>query len=290
MLELKQFQKFSENSKEIFFSKIQGCGNNFVVFAVDRNTVCNLTKDLIRNICQKHFGVGSDGLMLILEPKDISVNYEVLMFNPDGSPMGMCGNGIRSVVTYIKKYLNKIETNSVINLLVDNKTFIKAQLINSQNNCDTVAVEMGVGSIKEKKTIHIADKTFAYTFLEVPNPHAVIFVDELPSIENVNFYGPKIENHSNFPNRTNVEFVKVNDNSSLDILIWERGVGFTLACGTGACAAALAAFCDSRINQIYQVNVPGGTLKVEISAQNDLHYLKLVGPSKEVFTGSFFIE
>lgn len=296
------------------FTKVEGLGNDFVVVDLRPGKPAAEARDAVtapsavRSICDRHFGVGGDGVLAILPSDQGDARMRVL--NADGSEAEMCGNGIRCVAkvlfednTDLRKDVLRIETGAgVLACAVD----AKAAEVN------TVAVEMGkprlaraeipmggtAGELAVRTRMSLADKDFVFTAVSMGNPHAVIFVDD-PAADlraMAATFGPRIENAPLFPKRTNVEFARVRG-QEIDLVVWERGCGITLACGTGACATAVAAYLEGRLpaNQEVPVHLPGGTLfiRVDTAPQDrdttaDLapRGVRMRGPARRVFNAT----
>ena len=278
------------------FYKIQGCGNDFVVCAS-----ADLPKDFlnsaekIRNLCDRHYGIGSDGLMVVGEYS--SEATEVLMFNPDGSPMGMCGNGIRCVVRFLYLTAKVKKEGLKLNFLVSGR---KIQCTTSSEGA-YVEVDMGVPAF-DPRLIPIRSETefqgqilkldgFAIEgwAISMGNPHFVSFVEKLDSAV-VKDLGAKIEINQFFPERTNVEFVKVISRKKIELVVWERGAGLTLACGSGACAAVVAGVKKGLLDSECTVELPGGQLEVKWDSVKENASVLLKGPALEVFRGTFSLK
>lgn len=266
--------------RNLQFVKMHGLGNDFVLVdtRVEKLDGINLS-ELAKDICDRHFGIGADGLLLVW-PSD-KADARMQIFNPDGSEPEMCGNGIRCFAKYLyesmekKKELLSVETKAGIML---------PAVIAEKGNVSAVEVDMGVPSGMTNDKIQITNKSFNIHKISMGNPHCVIFVDDLDSI-NLAEIGPKIENHSMFPNRINVEFVKVIDRKHVEVKVWERGAGETLACGTGACAVVAAAILANKTDQEVIVTLPGGNLDIEWN-RDDKHIL-MRGPAEKVFEGRY---
>lgn len=278
------------------FLKMHGLGNDFVVIdnltAQRRPEAAHVTPELARKIGDRHFGVGFDQLLWLKPAQDAKAAHAKMdILNTDGSTAEMCGNGIRAVALFLhdhggqpglKEY--RIETGAGLLTVRISKDRL-------------VAVDMGVpklggGFTPEGKTHHPGEEIEVlgegYHFFEVSlgNPHAVVFRDAVHQfpIERV---GPVFESMPRFPRRTNVEFVEVQSTSDLRVRVWERGAGITLACGTGACAAAVTALAAGRVKGKVSVHLPGGTLA--ISWEGPGHPVIMEGPATEVFRGEFLI-
>lgn len=273
------------------FTKMEGLGNDFILVDGKLLEGKNLP-EISRILCDRHFGIGADGLILILPSKSADIRMRI--FNADGSEAEMCGNGIRCFAKHVyeKKIIHKdeftVETLAGI---------LKPKLFKRNGKITEVEVDMGEPKFLRKdipvegphasrlinEDVKIGRETLKLTCLSMGNPHCVVFVDYLSDVP-ANVFGPLIEKHHLFPHKTNVEFVQVVSRNRLEMKAWERGVGETLACGTGACAALAAAVETGRSDRNVQVYLPGGPLKIRW--ENDNHiYMK--GPCREVFTGEY---
>jgi diaminopimelate epimerase len=262
--------------KSMNFIKLQGVGNDFVLIDGRELDLTGVDlKNLSIEICDRHFGVGADGLLLVLPSE--KANYRMRIFNPDGSEPEMCGNGIRCFAKYVyEKDKLKCDVISVETLA----GIIVPAIIEEGGVVSGIEVDMGI----PKKTGKFVIGTFDISAISMGNPHAVIFADDLSAI-NLPEVGPLIENHANFPNRTNVEFVKVISKTEIEIIVWERGAGVTLACGTGACASVVAANLAGLTGRKVLVHLPGGDLNIEWQESDD--HVLMSGPAEAVFTGQW---
>lgn len=278
-------------SLEIAFTKMHGCGNDFVVL---RNPGLAYDKwpELSRELCDRHFGIGSDGLMLLQDASSPESEVEVWMFNPDGSPMGMCGNGIRCLTRFL-----------VLEKVINDPSFsVNFNVLGRKITCETedfaqhVRVNMGEPSLEpedlpalsEKPLINaelcVAARTFKCTCVSMGNPHCVIPLSSFEGID-VKELGSAFEHHQIFPERCNVEFVLPRLDNYLEVKVWERGAGLTLACGTGACASLVACMVLGLSKSPAIVKVPGGSLEIEWEGEGKPVFMK--GPAKEVFSGIY---
>ncbi|MCH5225281.1 MAG: diaminopimelate epimerase [Muribaculaceae bacterium] len=290
-----------KSKREVPFVKMHGIGNDYVYMDCLRGeTPSWLTEEnlpsLTRKISDRHFGVGSDGLILIL-PSEKS-DFRMRIFNSDGSEAKMCGNGIRCVGKYLydrgftKKTSLEIETNSGIRHL---------KLIRgADNQIESVEVDMGspyfkrgeipaAGSKDEEmadELLYSAGKTFSTTGVGMGNPHGVIFVEDVESLD-LQTIGPSLERHEIWPDRANIEFVKIVGPKEIRVRVWERGSGETLACGTGACAAAVASYRKGFTEDEIKVTLRGGDLK--ISYDKNSNRVKMTGPAEFVCEGKFYL-
>ena len=273
---------------EINFWKMHGLGNDYIVIdnmdgKLDGEDVGKIAEIL----CKRRFSVGADGLLLVCDSSAADVKMRI--FNADGSEAEMCGNGIRCLAKYcyekniVKKTMLKIETLAGIKTV---------WLDVEDGNIRSVTVNMGspiferpqIPMVGEGRCIEeeleVEGEKFKITCLSMGNPHCVIFVDSVDDFP-VEKFGPRIENHPVFPNRTNVEFVQVIENDEIKIRVWERGVGETLACGTGACAAVVAANLTGKTSSGCFVHLLGGDLKIEYKSNGIL----MSGAAEKSFEG-----
>lgn len=273
---------------QIEFSKWQGIGNDYIIVAVNELSF-EMTPPRAAAICNRHFGIGADGILLWSGTESSGFSLEI--HNPDGSKAEMCGNGIRMLAKYL------VERGYATEPVLAVKT--AAGMIAPSVAADgQVRVKMGVarfggsgivgfaGTDAESeavcKTLDACDQEFVFTFVDMGNPHCIVEVDDLESIE-MQLLGPAIENHEIFPSRTNVEFMKVLGPSEVAMRVWERGVGETNACGTGACAVAVAAYRTRGVMSPITVHLPGGDLLVEIDLKMNVI---MTGPAEEIYSGT----
>lgn len=257
------------------FTKMQGLGNDYlyVYGEVPENIV-----ELCVKLSERHFGAGSDG-MIYISPSKIA-DFKMRIFNADGSEAKMCGNGIRCVGKYVydKGYTDK--THLTIETLSGIRT-LDLHIVGGK--VKKVTVDMGKAIPQKKMELNIESVIITLTPVSVGNPHAVIFVDDIETAP-LTTLGPKIERNDAFPDGVNVEFVQVIAENKLRMRVWERGSGVTMACGTGACASAMAAvesgFCP--YDEPIAVQLDGGTLKIQIAPDNTV---LMTGPAKFVFEG-----
>lgn len=273
------------------FTKMHGIGNDYVYVNCFQETVkdpCEVAKF----VSDRHFGIGSDGLILI-KPSDIA-DCEMDMYNLDGSQGAMCGNGIRCVAKYIYDYgiVNKT------NISVATKSGIKyLDLTVKDGKVSTVKVNMGSPILTAKQIpvvseteevldapIEVNGDVYRFTAVSMGNPHAIVYMDDVEHLE-IEKIGPAFESHVFFPDRVNTEFVKVIDNHTVQMRVWERGSGETLACGTGACAVAVASILNGHVDGTQPVTVKllGGDLEIFWDRDDNLVYM--TGPAATVFDG-----
>jgi len=276
---------------KIQFTKMHGCGNDYVyINGFTQHVPQEQKADFVRRISDRHFGIGSDGAIFINPAKE--ADFEMEMYNADGSRSEMCGNGMRCVGKYVYDYglTNQTEFSVVsagkmkyLTLTVENGKAVQIR-VNMGNPILTPA-EIPVVAEGENvidAPITVLDKEYKMTCVSMGNPHAVVFVDnvmEFPLQE----VGPYFENHERFPNRTNTEFVQVVDRSHIKMRVYERGTGETLACGTGCCASAVACVLNGLTDTKVAVEVLGGVVYIEWDREENLIYM--TGPGETVFDG-----
>ncbi|MBW2503605.1 MAG: diaminopimelate epimerase [Deltaproteobacteria bacterium] len=274
------------------FTKMHGAGNDYIYINGFDTKVSDPAK-LAKEISDRHFGVGSDGMILILPSKVADVRMR--MFNADGTEAEMCGNGLRCVGKYvydhslIRKQQITVETGAGI-LALD-------MSMNAKGHVNRVRVNMGrpklsrgevpmTGPSQERfvdQELSVLDRTFQATCVSMGNPHCVIYIENIENFP-VHLYGPAIENLPDFPQRTNVEFVEVLDLREVRQRTWERGAGETLACGTGAAAVTVAGVLTGRTSRTLLNHLLGGDLEMEWDGENDVF---MTGPAVEVFSGEY---
>ncbi|MBS5794869.1 MAG: diaminopimelate epimerase [Clostridiales bacterium] len=277
------------------FTKMQGCGNDYVYINCFEENVEN-PSELAIKMSNRNFGVGSDGLILVM-PSDIA-DCRMRMFNSDGSESEMCGNGIRCVGKFVhdknivKKDIITVETLAGIkaleffkdenNMVLDVKVNM-GQPIFSPKDIPVISDEEIVKNLK----LRALDKEFIFTCVSMGNPHAITFVDDVDNFD-VNKYGSILESDPAFPKRANIEFVEVIDNNNLKMRVFERGSGETFACGTGTCATVVASFLNGKCDrENVNVKLLGGTLN--ISWDNKDNNVYMIGPARFVFEGDWLL-
>ena len=272
------------------FTKMQGLGNDYVYVNCFKEHIEN-PAETARRVSDRHFGIGSDGLIMI-NPSE-KADFEMEMYNADGSRGEMCGNGIRCVAKYVYDYGLTDKTSISIETLGGIKYL---DLTVKDGRTELVRVNMGEPELSPKLIPIVPEKADDETVIDAPllaggkeyritgvsmgNPHAVVYVDDVEGLE-IETIGPEFENHERFPNRMNTEFVKVLDRSTVRMRVWERGSGETLACGTGACAAAVACILNGLTENTVTVKLTGGELKIEWDREENLVYM--TGPAAVVF-------
>lgn len=272
------------------FTKMHGCGNDYVYVNGFEETIDG-PAELAIAISDRHFGVGSDGLVMIL-PSEVA-DFRMRMFNADGSEAEMCGNAIRCVGKYVydkgltEQMTVKIETLAgikILELTVENGavTYARVDMGEPILSAEAIPVSSEASGPVVGEIIAVDQRAYAMTCVSMGNPHAITFVEEITD-EHVHGVGPKLEVHEKFPRKTNVEFVKVIDDHTLEMRVWERGSGETLACGTGACATLVASVLNGKTARKAAINLLGGQLIVEWDEKTN--HVFMSGPAETVFEG-----
>ncbi len=276
------------------FTKMQGAGNDYVYVNCFEEHLDN-PADVARKVSNRNFGIGSDGLILIM-PSTVA-DVRMRMFNSDGSESEMCGNGIRCVAKYA--YDHGMVAKKEITAETGAGILTLQLFTNSHNLVDKVRVNMGEPRLTRTEIpmtgdgglrvvdepLNILHSTFRITCVSMGNPHCVIFVDDVEKFP-VDKYGPLIENHEMFPRRTNVEFVQVLSRSEVRQRTWERGAGETLACGTGASAVTVAGVLNGLTERSIVNHLSGGDLEMEWPDNGPVY---MTGPAVEVFSGEIHV-
>jgi len=263
----------ADSVKKIGFFKMHGLGNDFVVIDAVAQAIELLPAQAVK-LCDRRFGVGADQVLVLRKPENPQADIFMQIYNADGSIAEMCGNGIRAVALFLYKKDGEQKRTYKIETLAGLKTVT----VNATG--DRVIVDMGVPHIDPIEELEAPAVQF--NSVNVGNPHAVIFVPNLKQVP-IQELGPQIETHKRFPRRTNVEFVEVESAHKINVGVWERGAGVTLACGTGACAAAVAALSVGKVKSPVEVQLPGGTLTISWEGPGRSLYME--GPAVEVFCG-----
>jgi diaminopimelate epimerase len=276
------------------FTKMHGCGNDYVyVNGFEEHIPDEKKSELAIKVSNRNFGIGSDGLIFINPGK--TAEFEMEMYNADGSRSEMCGNGIRCVGKYI--YDHKLSDKTEITVESAGAVKYLTLFPGNDGKIEKVRVNMGSPILESKlvpvvsdnekvidEKIDVKGKEYRMTCVSMGNPHAVVFMDDVKDLD-IEKLGPYFENHERFPKRTNTEFVKVIDRSHVFMRVWERGTGETLACGTGCCATAVACVLNGLTDESVDVNVLGGHIQIEWDRQNDIIYM--TGPAKVSFEGEY---
>lgn len=273
------------------FSKYHGLGNDFILIDNRHSTQPLIDQEQALKICDRHFGIGADGVILAL-PGENGSSYSMRIFNSDGSEPEMCGNGIRCLAQFITELEGKEEIGKlypihtkagVITPKIEGNGQVRVDMglpeLFAENIPTTLASE---GEKVINQPLSVLDKTWFVTCVSMGNPHCIIFVEDVEVIDLVKI-GPEFEHHAVFPQRINTEFIQVVSKDYLKMRVWERGAGITLACGTGACASVVAAVLNQKSDRLCTVELPGGCLKIEWS--NTDNHIYMTGPAQKVFSG-----
>ncbi|MBC5665225.1 diaminopimelate epimerase [Dorea sp. NSJ-36] len=274
------------------FTKMQGLGNDYVYVNCLRETIKN-PAEVSKFVSDRHFGIGSDGLIMICPSK--VADFEMQMYNADGSRGEMCGNGIRCVAKYVYDYGLTDKTSISVETLGGIKYL---DLTVEDGKVSLVKVDMGSPRLAPSQIpivpenpedtriidapLEVEGKTYYMTGVSMGNPHTVVYVDDVKGLDLLKI-GPSFENHKRFPERINTEFAHVLDRKTVEMRVWERGSGETLACGTGACAVAVASILNGLTEDRVTVKLLGGDLLIEWDKEADKVYM--TGPAKVVFDG-----
>lgn len=271
------------------FTKMQGLGNDYVYVNCFKETIEN-PPEMAKKVSNRNFGIGSDGLIMI-NPSDVA-DFEMEMYNADGSRSEMCGNGIRCVGKYVYDYGLTEKEHISVETLAGIKYL---DLTVEDGKVKLVKVDMGSPELVPENIPIVADGNrvidepinvngteYRMTGVSMGNPHAVVYVEDVKGLD-IETIGPAFENHERFPNRVNTEFVKVLDRNTVEMRVWERGSGETMACGTGACAVAVACILNGLTEDKVTVKLLGGDLQIEWDKEADKVYM--TGPAEVSFDG-----
>ena len=260
------------------FCKMQSLGNDFLVVDCIENKLKESLPVLTEFLCDRHFGVGADGVILIYESK--TADLKMRIFNQDGSEAEMCGNGILCFAKYVFEKKLTCKTEFSIETLAGIKN---VKLVIEKGKVISVKVNMGETETSYfKYIIEVEDKQYQVYPISIGNPHAVCFVKNIDEFD-VKKIGPIFENYKYFPNKTNVEFVEIVDRKNIKVRVWERGVGETNSCGTGACASSMVAINEKFTDSEVDVELKGGKLNVKYNKKENI--VELMGPAEIVFEG-----
>lgn len=279
---------------QLKFEKWNGLGNDFVIVNGEKEAIADYSTVAIE-VCDRHFGVGADGLVILLPCDQADVDFEMRIFNSDGSEAEMCGNATRCIAKYIAA--NHLSDKKEFRILTKAGIIIPA-LVEMPDGSVEVRVNMGkprltpseIPVINETEepivaqSITAGEDTFHMTTVSMGNPHCVIFVDNIAKIALAEI-GPKLETHERFPRKINVEFAEVLNHKQIRMRVWERGAGITLACGTGSCATIVAAVLNDKTERQAEIILDGGTLHLDWAEEDGNVYM--TGPATKVFTGIY---
>lgn len=275
----------------IKITKMQGCGNDFVILDYDEFQKANLSmEELAKRLCDRHFGIGADGMIIPKKSEDKNIDIAWYFYNSDGTVAQMCGNGMRCFAKYVydKGLVDKKEFS-----VMTGAGIIKPLLLDNGN----VRVDMGIPILEDEKipfkgerTLKALDETFEITPVSMGNPHCVILTENDP-MKMALKYGATIEKHEFFPEKTNTEFVKIISKNEIDMRVFERGCGITLACGTGACASVVACVLNNLTEQKVKVNLLGGSVFVEWqgNSENPNKNIFLIGEANYSFVADYML-
>jgi diaminopimelate epimerase len=272
-----------------FFVKSHGLGNDYIVMD-SRDISFDMTVENIKTICNVHYGIGSDGILLLVESEKADFGLRIL--NPDGSEAEKSGNGLRIFSKYLYDYEFTANKSFSIETLGG---LVFAEVVETENGkARTIKVDMGKAIFEAEKVpvksekeeclddeLQLKDKTYLVNCVSVGNPHCVILKDELSEKE-IMQYGAQVENHPKFPNRINVQFAKVLSPDEVEILIWERGAGYTLASGSSSSAVAAVMVKKGLANRKLTIKMPGGKLKLEVDED---WQIRMTGEVREIASG-----
>jgi diaminopimelate epimerase len=285
------FRDKSWKSSIMRFTKMEGCGNDYVYVDCFREQFPTDPVALSRSVSDRHFGIGSDGLILIC-PSQVA-DARMRMYNQDGSEAEMCGNGIRCVAKYVydhgivRKPTLRIETGRGIlslDLELNGGLVRRVRVDMGEPILEAARIPTTLpGSPPADQNLEVDAQRYAVTCVSMGNPHCVQFVDDVDRAP-VTTLGPRIETHPRFPQRTNVEFVQVLSRGELRMRVWERGSGETWACGTGACAVAVASAVTNRTDRRVLAHLRGGDLELDWASNG---HVFMTGPAVEVFSGEW---
>ena len=290
-------------SKMFKFVKMHGLGNDYVVIDLFNGANKKLfdelseseLKSFAKRVCDRHFGIGADGILLALPSKNRKYDGVMRIVNADGSEAEMCGNGIRCIAKliiengYSKNKELKVETISGIKRIVAAAGMFRVDMGEPHLLRKEIPMNGSAAAKAVNEPLQLKYKQIKVTAVSMGNPHAVLFVDgdgfDLDNFD-IEEMGKEIEHHPAFPKRTNVEFVQVLGNGEMRLRVWERGVGETLACGTGSCASVVASVLNEKTSRKVKVHLLGGDLLVEWAKNNHVY---LTGPAEYVFSGTIGI-
>jgi diaminopimelate epimerase len=280
------------------FIKFHSLGNDFLIIDQDDRVEVSEIDDLARRICERHTGVGADGLLLISIKDRIKGQVNFRIFNADGTEAEISGNGLRCAAAYLYSQ-QKIETPRI--LFLTSAGNHECELIEKKQNQFMIKIEMGVPRLTSKDIpfddgsfhgriidypLMINQKIYPVTVVSMGNPHCAVFVDRFPARIEWHQIGREIESHPFFPNRTNIEFIRILSRGEIDVLFWERGVGETLSSGSGSCAAAVASILKNLTDKKVRVKTSMGSVWVEWEKEK----VYQAGPAEFVFIGSFLLK
>jgi len=281
------------------FTKFQGFGNDYIVFAAEQLAGVADLGDFARRICNRHYGAGADGIAIVRPAGVAAADFNVRIFNPDGSEAGMSGNGTRCASAYLffhqlwssdlvrLQTRNGIKRYTLLERSADGSFLFRSEL--GQPRFDPVSIPMQTNGSPERVIeypLNVDGAQVKVTALQMGNPNCCIFVDDFDAID-WRRLGPLIENHPQFPERTNVIFIRVLDRRNIEERIWERGVGETESSGTCSCAAVVASVVNGQTDRTVSVHAPGGLIPIEWRADNEV---VLTGTARVVYSGEWLMD
>ena len=283
------------------FIKYQGLGNDFILVDNTHSDIVSISSDKAAKLCDRNFGIGADGIIFAMPPSN-GCDYSMRMYNADGSEPQMCGNGIRCMAKFLKEIEGKKDSKEVKYTIHT----LSGKIIPEISIDGMVTVDMGYPTLKAEDVptklavtkddgsaiesdININGKIYKSTAVSMGNPHSIIFVDSFDKMDPpFSVVGPLVESHEMFPEAVNAEFVEVLNSKHLNMKVWERGAGPTLACGTGACAVCVAGVLTGRSERECTITLPGGDLYIKWKESDGKLYM--TGPADEVFRGTFNLQ
>ncbi|MEM9483194.1 MAG: diaminopimelate epimerase [Cyanobacteria bacterium P01_F01_bin.116] len=275
------------------FSKYHGLGNDFILVDNRHQPSPLLTPEQAVQLCDRNFGIGADGVIFALPGKQ-GADYTMRIFNSDGSEPEMCGNGIRCMAKYLEDLAVAADVPVPQSYTIHT---LAGPIVPTLQPDGQITVDMGEPHLLAKEipttlttaddkvigqALTVADETYLITCVSMGNPHCITFVEDIETVP-LSHIGPLFEKHDVFPQRTNTEFIQVVRPDYLKMLVWERGAGATLACGTGACASLVAAVLNGKCDRNATAELPGGSLQIEWSATDN--HIYMTGPAVLVFSG-----
>ena len=276
---------------KIRFTKMHGCGNDYIyINGAEYKIPAQDKPELVQRLSDRHFGIGGDGVIFI-NPSD-EADFEMEMYNADGSRAEMCGNGIRCVAkdVYDKGLADRTQISIVsagkikyLTLTVENEkvSMVRVDMGKPELNASLIPVISEQEQVVDEE-ITVGEKVYRMTCVSMGNPHAVVFADNVADLD-LTKIGPHFEQHERFPKRINTEFVRVIDRHTVEMRVWERGTGETLACGTGCCATAVACVLNGKTEDDVTVKVLGGEIRIQWDREADTVFM--TGPASTVFEG-----
>mgnify|MGYP004456973187 FL=1 len=278
------------------FTKMHGCGNDYIYVDGAREIIpAERKSEVVKFLSDRHFGIGGDGVIFI-NPSDVA-DFEMEMYNMDGSRSEMCGNGIRCVGKYVydhgltrKTSLSIVSCGKIkyLELTVEDGKVAKVRVNMGSPVLEAAEIPVVASQSPVVDTpIAVDGRKYRMTCVSMGNPHAIVYVDEMIDDETMAKIGPLFEHHERFPRRVNTEFVKVLDRERVQMRVWERGTGETLACGTGACAVTVASILNGLTEDDITVELLGGNLEIFWDREENVVYM--TGPATTVFEGEIEI-